>query len=153
MGSVEREYILWVQKLSKHAAVPWKKHDEDAGYDLAACLQDDDTDETITIHPKGRAIVPTGLAITVPHGYYGRVAPRSGLAVKNGIDVGAGVIDCNYTGPVKVVLFNFGDEPFHIKHGDRIAQLLIERVLSPRILCVEQLPSTTRGGKGFGSSG
>jgi dUTP pyrophosphatase len=80
-------------------------------------------------------------------------APRSGLALKNFIDVGAGVIDCDYRGAVGVLLFNFSDEPFKVRTGDRIAQLIIERISTPEVVIVDELPSTGRGAGGFGSTG
>jgi dUTP pyrophosphatase len=93
--------------------------------------------------------------MAIPTGYYARVAPRSGLAVKNFIDVGAGVIDEDYRGDVKVLLFNFGETDFEVKIGDRIAQLLIEKILHAQIAEVneKQLTSTVRGSGGFGSTG
>lgn len=95
------------------------------------------------------------MKMAIPAGYYGRVAPRSGLAVKNFIDVGAGVIDEDYRGEVKVLLFNFGEQPFKVSPGDRIAQLLVEPVMQPRLEQVAEsaLDSTERGEGGFGSTG
>ena len=95
----------------------------------------------------------TDIAIECPLGTYGRIAPRSGLAVKHSIDVGAGVIDSDYRGDVKVLLFNLGNSPFKIQKGDRIAQLIIERILIPDIEIVDVLCASQRGQNGFGSSG
>jgi len=119
-----------------------------AGMDLHSC-------ENITVPPKGKVLVSTGLKMAIPTGYYGRVAPRSGLAVKNFIDTGAGVIDEDYRGELKVLLFNFGDSEFNVKVGDRIAQLLLEKVMHAEIREVseEQLGKTDRGIGGFGSTG
>jgi dUTP pyrophosphatase len=83
----------------------------------------------------------------------GRIAPRSGLAVNHFIDTGAGVIDADYRGPVKVLLFNHGDADFEVKVGHRIAQLIIERIYHPEILEVQELSATVRGAGGFGSTG
>lgn len=83
---------------------------------------------------------------------YGGIAPRSGIATKNGIDVGAGVIDSDYTGNVAVLLFNFGDKEFTIKKGDKIAQLICEQIIIPNLTKVTKLKETKRGMKGFGSS-
>lgn len=83
----------------------------------------------------------------------GRIAPRSGLAAKHSIDTGAGVIDYDYRGPVKVILFNFSDTPFSISTGDRIAQLVLERIVTPEVSVVQELKETARGGGGFGSTG
>jgi len=97
--------------------------------------------------------VPTDLSIAVPEGTYGRVAPRSGLAVKHFLDVGAGVVDADYRGPLGVVLFNFGKEDYQVREGDRIAQLVLERIVTPDVLEVESLDDTQRGEGGFGSTG
>lgn len=95
----------------------------------------------------------TDIQIELPSGCYGRVAPRSGLAAKNFIDVGAGVIDEDYRGNVGVVLFNHAAVPFEIKKGDRIAQLICEQIFYPTIEEVETLSITERGAGGFGSTG
>ena len=91
----------------------------------------------MVIPSKGRALVPLDLSIAVPEGTYGRMAPRSGLALKHGIDVGAGVVDSDDRGPLYVLLFNFGDEDFNIRTGDRIAQLIIERVMMSQVVVVD----------------
>jgi dUTP pyrophosphatase len=101
----------------------------------------------------GKAIVPTDISIAIPYGMYGRVAPRSGLAVKHFLDVGAGVIDSDYRGPVGVVMFNFSDKDFQVAQGDRIAQLIIEKIAMLDIVQVEDLDNTDRGAGGFGSTG
>ena len=101
-----------------------------------------------------RHLVRTGLELAIPPNHYGRVAPRSGLAVKAGIDVMAGVIDEDYRGEVGVVLVNLGDEPVTINVGDRIAQLLVEKIGKPEVVEVFQpLDATERGANGFGSTG
>ncbi|KAJ9084886.1 Deoxyuridine 5'-triphosphate nucleotidohydrolase [Entomophthora muscae] len=109
--------------------------------------------QEITIPKGGRAAVETGVSIKVPSGTYGRVAPRSGLTFKHGIDTGAGVIDEDYTGEVKVILFNHGDSDFVINIGDRIAQLILEKIMTPEPILVEELNATSRGENGFGSTG
>ena len=83
----------------------------------------------------------------------GRIAPRSGLAVKHSIDTGAGVIDSDYRGQVKVLLFNHSEVDFEIKEGDRVAQLVLERIYTPEVLVVEELKESIRGAGGFGSTG
>lgn len=98
-------------------------------------------------------MVDTDISIAVPAGTYGRVAPRSGLASKHSIDTGAGVIDADYRGPVKVLLFNLSDVDFKIAVGERIAQLIIERILTPEVMVVAELEETVRGAGGFGSTG
>ena len=101
----------------------------------------------------GRALIHTEIAIAVPEGYYGRIAPRSGLALQCGIDVGGGVIDADYRGEVGVILFNHSDEDYHVKQGDRIAQLILEKIICPAIEQVDQLDETQRQTGGFGSTG
>lgn len=107
---------------------------------------------TTHIPPKG--LVSTGIRVAIPRSYYGRLAPRSGLALKHGIDVGAGVIDADYRGDVKVLLFNFGTEAFQVRKGDRIAQLIVEKI-SPdeTMIVVDALDDTVRDASGFGSTG
>jgi dUTP pyrophosphatase len=90
--------------------------------------------------------------MSLPYGTYGRIAPRSGLAV-SGIDVGAGVIDLDYTGEVKVLVINTNNTPYNIDIGDRIAQLIVEKIATPVIIQVEALDNTARGSMGFGSTG
>ena len=150
-------------KLSSSARIPFKAHSTDAGYDLHAS-------EYIEVHPMQRVIVPTSLSIAIPEGYYGRIAPRSGLAIKNGIDVLAGVVDSSYRGSVGVVLINLnykkpvsevgeyenimGDQNiFKIQEGDRIAQLIIEKYHNVEFKEVSELKESDRGESGFGSTG
>jgi dUTP pyrophosphatase len=117
-----------------------------AGADLRAC-------EPVVIAPGARAAVPTGVRLAIPPGHVGLVWPRSGLAVRHGIDTLAGVIDSDYRGEVRVVLVNHGEEPFAIAAGDRVAQLLVQRVERARFEAVPSLDDTVRGGGGFGSTG
>ena len=138
---------LGVKKLCYDAIVPTRGSDRSVGYDLYS------TEDTVVPCQAGRALVPTGIAVVLPEGVYGRVAPRSGLTVKHCIDVGAGVIDPDYTGEVKVVLFNHGDEDFEVKKGDRIAQLILERCETPPIEELNIIEDTERGSDGFGSTG
>ncbi|KAL2813626.1 dUTP diphosphatase [Aspergillus cavernicola] len=137
---------LFVKKLTPSARAPTRGSAFAAGYDLYSAKE-------IVIPAKGKALVDTGLAIAVPEGTYGRVAPRSGLASKHFIDTGAGVIDADYRGEVKVLLFNFSDVDFTIKEGDRVAQLVLERIYTPEVLVVEELAESVRGAGGFGSTG
>ena len=132
-------------RLSGSASAPVRSSSGAAGYDLSAAA------DTV-IQPGGRACIPTDLQLGLPPGCYGRVAPRSGLALRHGIDVGAGVIDADYRGNVGVLLFNFGDSAFHVKLGDRIAQLILERVHNVAVLEVAALGLTVRGDGGFGST-
>ena len=116
------------------------------GYDLYS-LND------MVLEPSSREIVSTGICATVPSGCYGRIAPRSGLSVKYGIHVGAGVIDPDYTGELKVNLFNLGTIPYEIKQGERIAQLILEKCMTPFVQEVSELKPTMRANRGFGSTG
>jgi dUTP pyrophosphatase len=117
-----------------------------AGADLHA------SEETL-IATGGRAAVATGLRVEIPPGHVGLVWPRSGLAVRHGIDTLAGVVDSDYRGEVRVVLVNHGEEPFRIARGDRIAQLLIQRVEHALFRPESELDATGRGEGGFGSTG
>jgi dUTP pyrophosphatase len=137
---------LRVKKLSPDAVVPNRSSAGAAGYDLHAS-------KATTIPARGKCIVPTDIAMAIPEGYYGRVAPRSGLAAKHHIDVGAGVIDCDYRGAVGVVLFNHSDKDYEITQGDRVAQLVITKIDTPPVVEVDDLDDTVRGEGGFGSTG
>jgi dUTP pyrophosphatase len=137
---------LRVKKLSEDAIIPTRGSGGAVGYDLYSM-------DDVIIKPLQRALVCTGIVIVLPSGVYGRVAPRSGLAVKHGIQVGAGVIDPDYTGEIKVVLFNQGDKIFEVKKGDRIAQLVLEKCETPQIEEIGKIEETVRGSSGFGSTG
>ncbi|KAF3923148.1 hypothetical protein ABW20_dc0108147 [Dactylellina cionopaga] len=144
--SVAAEPALLIKKLNDKARAPTRGSAFAAGYDMYACED--------TVIPKGgKGLVETGLSMAVPEGCYGRVAPRSGLASKNFIDTGAGVIDADYRGPVKILLFNHSDVDFEVKEGDRVAQLILERIYTPEVVVVEDLEESVRGAGGFGSSG
>jgi dUTP pyrophosphatase len=110
----EQTEQLMITKLSDEAVMPRKSSLNAAGFDLASSVDS-------VVPANGRALIPTDLAMVVPQGTYGRIAPRSGLAVKHFLSVGAGVIDADYRGNVKVLLFNHGDLDFHVSKGDRIA--------------------------------
>lgn len=135
-----------VKKLSENAVLPSRGSPFAAGYDLSSAVE-------TKVPARGKALVATDLSIAVPPGTYARVAPRSGLAWKHSIDVGAGVIDADYRGSVGVILFNHSDVDFEVKVGDRIAQLIIEKIITPDVLEVEDLDATVRGAGGFGSTG
>lgn len=132
--------------LSEAAKTPTKGTDQAAGYDLYAA-------QNAEIDPLRRALIKTNISIAIPKGYYGRIAPRSGLAYKNGIDVMAGVIDSDYRGDVGVILYNTGVDVFNIKQGDRIAQLIIEKCHVADWDLVEELSDTDRGEGGYGHTG
>lgn len=125
----------------------FRANPSDAGLDLCAS-------EGCVIPSGHRTATPTGIALEIPEGYYGRVAPRSGLAVKHGIDVLAGVVDSGYRGEIKVVLLNTDSEKsFEIRRGDRIAQLIIEKHYNFELEEASDLTDSDRGSLGFGSSG
>ncbi|XP_054283729.1 deoxyuridine 5'-triphosphate nucleotidohydrolase-like [Macrosteles quadrilineatus] len=143
---VETSRFLRFVKLSPKAFSPTKGSDKAAGFDIKSAY-------SYVIPPRSKEMVKTDLQIELPEGCYGRIAPRSGLTWKNGIDVGAGVVDEDYRGDIRVILFNHSDEPFTIQPGDRIAQLICERIYYPELQEVEELNQTTRGSGGFGSTG
>ena len=137
---------LLVKRLSETAVLPVRGSAAAAGYDLAAA-------HAGVIPARGKALIKTDLAMVIPNGCYGRVAPRSGLAWKHSIDVGAGVIDADYRGNVGVILFNLSDSDFAVAAGDRIAQLVLERIATPEVKEVADLEESARGAGGFGSTG
>jgi dUTP pyrophosphatase len=136
--------MIKVKLLTPTAKLPTRNNPTDAGLDLYA-------DEDVLIW--GYEKIRTGVAISIPEGYVARIAPRSGLAVKFGIDTLAGVIDSSYRGEVLVVLSTSTGEPFSVERGDKIAQLLIQPVELWTPELVDELDETERGEKGFGSSG
>ncbi|ROT37318.1 dUTP pyrophosphatase [Sodiomyces alkalinus F11] len=146
MATSEQAPPLLVKKLSDKARLPTRGSAFAAGYDLYAAKE-------TTIPARGKALVDTDIAISVPAGTYGRIAPRSGLAAKHFIDTGAGVIDADYRGQVKVLLFNHSDTDFSVAEGDRVAQLVIERIYTPEVVEVAELEESVRGAGGFGSTG
>ena len=137
---------LYIKKLKNSAAIPKRATEGSASHDLASA------EETVVL-AKVKAVVKTGISIATPEGCYGWIAPTSGLAVKKYIDVGAGVIDSDYRGEVGVVLFNHSDEDIEVKQGDRLAQLILEKIATPQVKETADLPSTVRGSQGFGSTG
>ncbi len=139
--------MIKVKLLSKEATVPTKAHKSDAGWDLYA------SGLSQLIVPHKRKLVSTDISIAIPDGYCGLIWPRSGLSVKKGIGVLAGVIDSGYRGEIKVCLLNTSDTLAHIHPGDRIAQLIIQKVEDIEFLEVDKLDDSDRGDGGFGSSG
>ena len=139
------------KKLHKDSIVPKRGSALAAGYDLF-CY----TDKDILIESSGKARIPTGISVELPHNSYGRVAPRSGLTWNKFLDVGAGVVDEDYRGEILVILFNFSKENVIIKNGDKIAQLIVERIMPTEPVVYEpdqELSETNRGESGFGSTG
>jgi len=123
-----------------------------AGMDLYAALP---ADQPVTLAPGGRALISTGLRLALPSGYEAQVRPRSGLAARHGIGLvnAPGTIDADYRGVVKVILINWGDAPFTIQRGDRIAQLVVAPITHALLVERDMLESTARGEGGFGSTG
>ena len=137
--------VLRFKQLDERAVLPARGSMLAAGLDVCSI-------EDLKIEPKQRAIARTGLAVAIPPGFYGRVAPRSGLAVKNGLDVLAGVIDSDYRGEIRCVLYNTGDERLTLPAGSKICQLIVEQI-TPEPAWASELDETARGAGGFGSTG
>jgi len=133
-------------------ALPAYQSAHAAGLDLLAAVPED---KPLTLQSGQRVLVPTGLMIAVPPGHEAQVRPRSGLALKHGVTVlnSPGTVDADYRGEVSVLLINHGEEPFTIRRGERIAQLVIAAVTQANLVVVASLPSTDRGSGGFGSTG
>ena len=143
----ETQPLLKFAKLSENAYTPTRGSKQAAGFDLYSAYD-------YEIEPLGKVLAKTDIQIALPDLCYGRVAPRSGLAHKHFIDVGAGVIDQDYRGNVGVVLFNLNkDTAFKVNKGDRIAQLILERIYIPDLQELKSLDDTERGEGGFGSTG
>ena len=137
-----------VRRLDPGLPMPARAREDDAGLDLYAA-------EAVTIEPGGRALVPTGIALAIPGGYAGFVLPRSGLALRHGVTLlnTPGLIDSGYRGEIKVLLVNHDRSVVTVARGDRIAQLVIQRVEPTELIEVEELPPSERGAGGFGSTG
>lgn len=123
-----------------------------AGFDFRAATPDE---ETVTIAPGARKLIPTGFAVALPVGYEMQIRPRSGLAAKNGVSIvnAPGTVDCDYRGEILVCLINLGAEDFHVRRGDRIAQGIIAAAPQWELVEVEELDDTARGAGGHGSTG
>jgi dUTP pyrophosphatase len=130
--------------------LPAYQTDGASGMDLLAAVEG-----TVTIEPGAWSLIATGIRIAVPEGMEAQVRPRSGLALRNGIGIlnAPGTVDSDYRGVVSVILFNFGKEPFHIRRGDRIAQLVVQRTLRAEWIESGTLDGTGRDSGGFGSTG
>ena len=139
---------LGIKRLHPDATLPAYAHASDAGMDICSI-------EDLSIDPGARALVRTGLAFALPPQFEAQVRPRSGLALKKGVTVlnSPGTIDAGYRGEVGVILANFGKEPFEVRKGDRIAQVVVAPVTQAEIVEVASLDETDRGAGGFGSTG
>ena len=142
---VKTDGSLEIRLHSDMAWIPTRGSTDAVGYDLYSA-------EEKVIPARGKMLIDTQISIATPPGTYGQIAPQSGLAAKNMIATGAGVVDADYRGVVFVLLFNHSDEDFKVKQVDRIAQLILEKIASPTIEQVEDLDKTTRGNQGFGST-
>ncbi len=137
---------LYIKLINNNNILPSKYTENAAGIDLSS-------NEDGIIETQERQMISTGIIIQIPDGYYGRIAPRSGLALKNGIDVFAGVIDSDYRGEIKVILYNSDkNKKYEYKKGDKIAQLIIEKYYNLEIEKLNEISKSERGDKGFGSS-
>jgi dUTP pyrophosphatase len=147
-GGMMDEVELRVRRLDPTVPLPSYAHPGDAGLDLTAAAD-------VELAPGARAAVPTGLAVAIPAGWVGLVHPRSGLARRQGVTVAnaPGTIDAGYRGEVQVLLVNLGPQPVSLRRGDRVAQLLLQRVGVARVVETEVLDETARGEGGFGSTG
>lgn len=143
---------IYVKRLKKNhpVSLPQYMTEGSSGMDLFACLE-----KEVTLEAGERRLIPTGISVAIPEGYEGQIRPRSGLAIQKGIGIvnGPGTIDADYRGEVGVVLINFAKEPFTIRDGDRIAQMVISQVFRVILEEVEDLPVTPRQGGGFGHTG
>ena len=138
--------VLRFKQLDERAVLPTRGSSFAAGLDICSI-------EDLVIGPRERVTARTGLAMAIPHGFYGRVAPRSGLAAKQGLDVLAGVIDCDYRGELCCVLYNTSDTAITLTAGSKICQLIIEQIITPKAVWANDLDETSRGAGGFGSTG
>lgn len=137
--------VLRFKKLDPQAILPTRGSVLAAGLDIYVI-------EDLTIQPGERALGRTGLAVAIPEGYYGRVAPRSGLASKQGLDVLAGVIDADYRGEIGCLLYNAGNETIELPAQSKICQLIIEKIITPEAVWADDISDTERGSGGFGST-
>jgi len=138
--------VLTFKQLDPRALLPRRGSSLAAGLDIYAI-------EDLTIQPGQRALARTGLAVAIPEGYYGRLAPRSGLATKEGLDTLAGVIDADYRGEIRCLLYNTGHEAIHLPAQSKICQLIIEKIITPTAVWANEISDTDRGSGGFGSTG
>lgn len=149
MEGVWPQVRLAIKRMDSELSLPCYAHSGDAGLDLRAA-------DSVVIAPGSRVLVPTGVAISLPLGFAGFVLPRSGLALKQGLGIAnaPGLIDSAYRGEIKVILVNLDPVvPIHVSRGDKIAQLVVQRVESCNLVEVDELDSTDRGEGGFGSTG
>jgi deoxyuridine 5'-triphosphate nucleotidohydrolase len=140
------DQVLKFKQLDPRAVLPTRGSALSAGLDLFSI-------EDLQIAPHARVLARTGLSVAIPDGFYGRVAPRSGLAARHGLDVLSGVIDSDYRGEIVCLLYNTGEETIVLPPGSKICQLIIEKIIMPTPRWEEELEETARGAGGFGSTG
>lgn len=147
--------IVWEDGADRDLALPSYETPGAAGADIRANLPAEDRATGVVLAPMQRRVIPAGFRVEVPHGFEMQIRPRSGLALRHGITVpnAPGTIDSDYRGPLGVLLINLGDAPFVVRHGDRIAQMILAPVVQMRFAVVEHLEDTARGAGGFGSTG
>lgn len=152
LGDIPEEVVVAVQTLPNHQGLPLPEYASElaSGMDLHAAV-----DGVVSIPPGGWALIPTGLCIALPAGIEGQVRPRSGLAASYGVTVlnTPGTIDADYRGEIKVILLNLGSSPYSVQRGDRVAQLVLQRVVRARLSKAEKLAETLRSQGGFGHTG
>lgn len=137
---------LSFKKLDQLAVLPSRGSLHSAGLDLYSL-------EDLTIAPQQRILARTGLAVAIPEDHYGRIAPRSGLAMRTGLDVLSGVIDADYRGEIGCLLYNTGDETITLPAQTKICQLIVEKIITPEAVWADEINETDRGSGGFGSTG
>jgi dUTP pyrophosphatase len=147
--------ILWEDWADQTLPLPAYETAGAAGADLRVNLRPEDRALGLVLEPMARAIFPTGLRIEIPAGYEVQIRPRSGLAAKFGLTIpnAPGTIDSDYRGPLGVILANLGADPYTVRHGERIAQMVVAPVVQARFSVVQALGQTARGDGGFGSTG
>jgi dUTP pyrophosphatase len=149
MGRVACVVDIWIRRLDDDVPLPSYAHPGDAGADLTTTVD-------VTLEPGQRTLVPTGISLALPEGYVGLVHPRSGLAARSGVSIvnAPGTVDAGYRGEVQVLLVNLDpQERVELRRGDRVAQLVVQRVETARFVEVDQLPASARGSGGYGSTG
>ena len=137
-------------RLGDTIPMPRRMSELAAGFDLAAAIE-----EPVTLAPRQRELIPCGFAMALPPGYEAQIRPRSGLAIRHGVTMlnSPGTIDCDYRGEIAAIVINLGQAPFRIERGDRIAQMVVQRLPAVELSEVDALPATARGAGGFGHTG
>src|SRR6266478_1059684 len=145
-AAAKEAQTLSFKRLDDRAILPTHGSALAAGHDLYSI-------EELAIEPRQRLLAQTGLAVAIPEGHYGRIAPRSGLALRTGLDVLSGVIDADYRGEIGCLLYNTGDETINLPAQSKICQLIIEKIITPEAAWADEINETDRGSGEFGSTG